>query len=133
MVLSNRRFTFNDQKFEQVKGLAMGSRLSGILAMLMMDDLERMSIFLFAIMFDDTFIMTKDKAAADKFFNKFNEQRNDIKFTIEYPSSNNELSLLDFKVMFADHKATFNYYEKYAKKNLFLHFRSDVPQSQKNA
>ena len=79
-VLSNRRFTFNNQKFEQVKGLAIGSRLSGILATLVMDVLEKMtitadvSICLFARYVNDTFIMTKDKAAADKIFNKFNEQ-----------------------------------------------------------
>ena len=88
----------------------MGSRLSGILAMLMMDDLKRMtitadlSICLFACYVDDIFIMIKDKAAADRIFNKFNQQHSDIKFTIEYPSSNNELSLLDFKVRFGDHK-----------------------------
>ena len=102
-----------------------------------MDDLKRMtitaylSICLLARYDDDIFIMTKDKAAADKIFNKFNQQHSDIKFTNEYPSSNNELSLLDFKVMFADHKATFNYYQKDTKKNLFPHFRSVVPQSQK--
>ena len=62
------------------KGLAMGSRLSGILAMLVMDNHEGMtitadlSISLFARYVDDIFIMTKDKAAADKIFNKFNEQ-----------------------------------------------------------
>ena len=71
--------------------------------------------------------MTKDKAAADKILNKFNQQHSDIKFTIEHPSSNNELSLLDFKVLFADDKATFNCYQKDAKKNL-PHFRSAVPQ-----
>ena len=77
--------------------------------------------------------MTKDKAAADKNFKKFNQNHSDIKFTIEHPSSNNMLSLLDFKVMFADHKATFNYFQKDAKKIVFPHFLSAVPQSQKTA
>ena len=124
-VLSNRRFTINNLQFEQVKGLAMGSRLSGILATLVMDDLERvtitahLSICLFAYYVDDIFIMTKDKAAVDKILNKFNQQHSDIKLTVEHSSSNKKLSLLDFKVIFVDHKATFNYYQKNAKKNLF--------------
>ena len=67
--------------------------------MALLDDLGRMtitadlSICLVGRYVDDIFIMTKDKAAADKIFNKFNQQHSDIKFTIE--------------VMFADHKATF--------------------------
>ena len=134
-VLSNRRFTFNDQQFEQGKGLAMRNRLSGILATLVKDDLERititadLSICLFARYVDDIFIITKDKAAADKLFNEFKQQHSDIK----HPSSNNELSLLDFKDMFADHKATFNCYQKDVKKNMFPHFRSAVPRSKKTA
>ena len=135
-VLSNRRFTFNGQQFEQVKGLAMGSRLSGILATLVMDDLERktitadLNIALYARYVDDIFIVTKDKQGADRIFDKFNNQHNDIKFTIEHPSTNNELSLLDFKVMFTCNSISFNYFQKDAKKNLFPHFRSAVPQSQ---
>ena len=35
--------------------------------------------------------------------------------------------------MFADHNAAFNYYQKDAKKNLFPHFHSSMPQSQKTA
>ena len=90
-----------------------------------MDDLERvtitahLSICLFAYYVDDIFIMTKDKAAVDKILNKFNQQHSDIKLTVEHSSSNKKLSLLDFKVIFVDHKATFNYYQKNAKKNLF--------------
>ena len=73
----------------------MGSRLSCILATLVMGDLERMTItadltiYLFACYVDDIFIVTKDKAAADKIFNKFIQQHSDIKFNIEHPSSNN--------------------------------------------
>ena len=66
-------------------GLAMGSRLSDILVTLVTDNLERMtitaelSISFFARFVYDIFIMTKDKAAADKIFSKFNEQNSDIK------------------------------------------------------
>ena len=66
---------------------------------LVMDDLQRMTITadlstcLFARHVGDIFIMKKDKAAADKIFNKFNEQRGKIKLTIEHPSRNIEFRL----------------------------------------
>ena len=59
-VLSNTRFAFNDQQFKQIKRLAMGSRHER------MTITADMSICLFALYVDDFFIMTKDKAAAEK-------------------------------------------------------------------
>ena len=106
----------------------MGSRLNQrLLATLVMDNIEMMtitadlSIYLFTRYVDDIFILTKFMQQL-KIFNKFNEQHSDIKFTIEHHSSNYELTLKDLKVMFANDKATFNYYEKILKRICFQIF-----------
>ena len=57
----------------------------GIQAKLVITITADLSICLFARYVNNIFILTKDKATADKIFNKFNEQHSNIKFTIEHP------------------------------------------------
>ena len=138
-ILSNRRFKFNNIQFEQVQGLAMGSRLSGILSTLVMDDLEKQTITadlrisVYARYVDDIFMLTDTKETANKIYNKFNRQHADIKFTIEHPSDDRSLSLLDFQISTTNNAVKFNYFQKITKKNMFPHYRSAMPDSQKAA
>jgi len=135
-VLSNRTFLFNNVLYEQVSGLAMGSRLSGILSTLVMDDLERhtitadLSINLYYRYVDDIFIITTSAYKADQIFQKFNAAHPTLKFEMER-SSNHSLSLLDFTVDLSGDNVKTEFYRKEARKNVFLHNRSAVPRAQK--
>jgi len=114
----------------------MGSRLSGILATLVMDDLERrtltadMNISVYSRYVDDIFILTNNSDSANAIFHAFNQQHEEIKFTAEHPSNSASLKLLDFEVTVSDEKISFNYYQKQAKTNMFPHFRSALTKSQ---
>ena len=117
----------------------MGSRLSGILATLVMDDLERstltadLSICLYCRYVDDIFIMTTSSQQADTIFAKFNSAHTALKFESEKPEEGtNKLSLLDFTVTINSGNAEFTFFRKKAKKNVFVHNRSAIPKKQKS-
>jgi hypothetical protein len=137
-VSTNTYLQFNDRLFLQKKGLAMGSSVSAILAILFMDTLER-RIFLsnqwvssYARYVDDIFILTKNKETAESIHESMNGLHPEIQFEIEHPS-NNALSLLDFEVKTNEQSGTIDlqFYKKKAKKNVFLNFRSAIPMNTK--
>ena len=84
-------------------GLAIGSRLSGLLATLVMDDLEHsvltadLSISIYTRYVDDIFILTSDHNMGSLITEKFNQAHPTIKFEEERPM-NNTISLLDFTI-----------------------------------
>lgn len=120
----------------QTKGLAMGSRLSGVLATLVMDDLERatltadLAIGIYRRYVDDIFVLTTDANEANKIFSRFNSSHADLKFDIEMPE-NGKLALLDFQIEVVNGRPVFGFYKKPAKKNVFVHWQSSIPTSQK--
>jgi len=136
-ILSNRLFSYDNQLYEQCSGLAMGSPLSGLLSTLVMDDLERrtltadLAIDLYYRYVDDIFIITTDSTQAHTIFNKFNSSHPTLKFELENPI-NHKLALLDFQVAFNTDTPTFEFYQKAAKKNVFVHQRSALPTTQKS-
>ena len=77
----------------------MGTSISGPLAILYMDNVERKFLRLnppltiYARYIDDIFILTKNEEEANHIFNTINTIDNHINFTIEYPNENNELAL----------------------------------------
>jgi len=135
-ILANRHFTYDDQLYEQCNGLAMGSPLSGLLSTLVMDDLERrtltadLSIDLYHRYVDDIFILTTNAEQAEIIFEKFNNSHSALKFEIE-KSKHQNLALLDFQVNFQGNTPTFSFFQKAAKKNVFVHRRSALPSTQK--
>jgi len=138
-VLQRRIFTFNNKLYEQTNGLAMGSRLSGILATLVMDDLERQTltsdlrIGLYARYVDDTFILTENLLAAEEIYNKMNNAHNSLKFEMEKPVDGHSISILDFNVKICNGEAEMKFYRKSARKNMFPHNRSALPENQKKS
>lgn len=134
IILSNTYFTYENEIYKQRFGLPMGNSLSGLLAILFMDTLEKASltqchnIGLYKRYVDDILCITDNKSNADDILNIFNNQHPSIKFEIEYPDTNNTLSLLDFSVQLnPDGKTTFNFYTKNAKRNLFINYKSALP------
>ena len=60
-----------------------------------------------------------------------NSLHSNIKFTIEHPTDNNSLSLLDFSIRLENGIACYNYFQKSAKRLLFVNYHSAIPIEQK--
>ena len=143
IVTGNTFFSYNQKVYKQVKGLPMGNRISGLLATLYMDRIEKSvlssntDVLLYARYVDDIFMITFSEQEAKQIFEKFNNADNNIKFEMELPkdSLNYEkcLCLLDFEVRISrlDGKKTFNFYKKSARKDIFVHYNSAIPNKQK--
>jgi hypothetical protein len=116
----------------------MGSSLSPILAILFMDNIERQVITsstligLYYRYVDDIFILTQNSTTANQIHDMMNNQHANIKFDIEHPRNNNCLSLLDFEVTIHQNTLpSFQHYQKAAKKDLFMHYKSALPTKMK--
>jgi hypothetical protein len=76
ITLQNTYFTFYGKIYRQTKGLAMGSNVSPILAILFMDTLERNSLSSSTLVgfykryVDDIFCLTRDRDSANSFHKK---------------------------------------------------------------
>ena len=139
VVLSNTYFTFEKRIFQQIKGLPMGSPLSGLMAIIFMDNIERQalqqvpSIPFFKRYVDDCFMLTQNEQTAREFHAILNSQNENVKFEIELPSNDNCLSLLDFTISTNNSRPSFEFYKKSARKNTFVHFRSNIANGTKMA
>ena len=114
----------------------MGASISGLLAILFMDKLEKQvvssfPISIYARYIDDIFVLTTNREESLSILQSVNNLHPNIKFKIEHPSEDNSLSLLDFRIRIEHGKAEFQYYQKSAKKLLFVNFNSAIPTQQK--
>ena len=138
VTLTNTYFRYRDSQYQQIKGLPMGSSVSGFLAILFLDTIEKRALrafpncILFARYVDDCFALLRNNEDANKLHQVLNSQHPDIKFELETPNEH-KLSLLDFTVDMLTDVPTFSFYKKAAKKNLFVHFDSSFPTSMKRA
>jgi hypothetical protein len=138
IILTNTYFTFYGKIYQQTKGLAMGSSVSAILAILFLDTLERQALTSCNLItgynryVDDVFFLTRDENTANEFLTHMNTQHPSIKFELELPRHGNQLSLLDFEVNVSPgDPLKFQYYKKPAKKDIFMNYKSAVPTQQK--
>ena len=143
VILNNTYFTYQQNIFKQITGLPMGNSLSGTLAILYMDTLERNTILqcyhigLYKRYVDDILILTSNKENANIIYSKFNHANEHIKFEIEHPkvtkdNNSKTLSLLDFTLcMNNESQPSFSFYSKEAKRNLFIHHNSALPMKMK--
>ena len=137
-IFDNNFFEFKGKLFQQIYGLPMGNSLSGTLAILFMDKLERRAlstintVLIYKRYVDDTFIMTTNRTEANSIHTILNNEHPKIKFEIEHPDSTNSISLLDFRLTSnADGSILTEFYEKTAKSDLLIHYRSGIPTSSK--
>ena len=139
VILSNTYFTFNNHTYKQVSGLPMGSSISSLLAITFMNRLENgplttCRVALYRRYVDDCCILTTGKEEAEKILNIMNQQHSSIQFDLELPSEDGVLSLLDFSIKVAsDGSVSFNFFQKKARKPLFVNYNSALPTSTKNA
>ena len=84
---------------------------------------------------DDIYLQTTGEEMADQFHYTMNNLHPKLKFEIEKPEitpNGFSLSLLDFNVTISkDGKSSFEFYKKTAKKPLFIHHQSAIPEKSK--
>ena len=102
--LKTTYFIFQGKFFEQVKGAAMGSPISPIVANLFMEDLEAKALFtaptpptLWKRFVDDTFIIIK-KSSKESFLQHLNSVDDNIHFTCEEPNEDGSIAFLDMLI-----------------------------------
>ena len=119
--------------FKQITGLPMGCSLSGLMAILFMDTIEKAAlrtfgdIGIFRRYVDDCFALVRDENDARRLLELLNNEHQNIKFEIELPESNEALSLLDFKTSFKNGTITTEFYRKKARKRIFVNHDSHLP------
>ena len=142
VILHNTYFTFQSRVYLQHEGLPMGSSLSGLLAILSMDTIERSAlttyqpaVTLYKRYVDDAYSQAGNEQQALRFHHHMNQQHPKIKFEIEKPTPTENgwsLSLLDFNVTITNQGETeFEFYRKEAKKPLFTHYNTHLPKATK--
>ena len=135
VIFQNTFFRFDDKIYRQKSGLPMGNSTSAILAILYMDRLEAQAISTCRLIgfyrryVDDILVITNDKDSAEAILTFMNNADPNIKFEIEHPTDSNSISLLDFRVTIQRNgDAEFCFFKKMAKKNVFPHSNSAIPQ-----
>jgi hypothetical protein len=139
IILQNTYFSFGDKIFIQIEGLAMGSSISGILAILFMDTIEKRALFsfrrtgLYVRYVDDICALVENREDAEELHTVMNAQHPKLRFELEHPDADGCLALLDLRMNLADGTPTFEFYRKKAKKEIFINAKSAVPPSAKES
>ena len=124
-------FTFQGKMYEQVKGAAMGSPISPIVANLLMEDLETKALAtapstpkIWKRFVDDTFTIIK-KAHKDVFLDHINSIDSNIHFTYEDPKEDGSIPFLDMLII-PDEEGRLNttVYRKPTHTDQYLHWDS---------
>jgi len=142
-ILKNNVFTFNNNYYQQIKGLAMGSRIAPTIAIVTMDKLERQTLHahtfftnhLFKRYVDDCLLLINKNDNSQEILTAFNSAHATIKFEIEDPDEENSLNILDVNIKISDDgTVTTKFYEKAAKSDIFINAFSAVSiQTKKSA
>ena len=128
--------------FKQIRGLAMGNRLSGTLAILVMDRFERNYIFksltplpaIYLRYVDDTGTLAKNTDHARGMLTYLNSKHDTIKFELEIPNEDGYLPILDTMIKIEpDGSISRKLYVKAASKGITLNYRSHHPTANKIA
>ena len=138
-ILNNNTFTFNNVHYRQVQGLAMGSRIAPVLAIIVLDKLENMHIYnnpytnlqVYKRYIDDIFTIMPN-TQSEVVLNYLNNIHPTLKFEMELPKDDGFLYLLDTAVKInSDGDLYYKFFQKEAKKDIFINFNSSQPTSMK--
>ena len=135
-ILRNNSFHYENRFFRQIRGLAMGSKLSPTVAILVMDHLERSSLFLrtvgnplaFLRFIDDCVLIIERDVDVKNLLANVNKIHHSIKFELESTRCDGFLPVLDTAINI-DNNGNFKYkfYQKEANRGLFINATSALP------
>lgn len=131
MCIKNTYFQFEEQFYEQIEGMAMGSPLSPVLANIFMEDFEKevlktttLKPRLWLRYVDDTFVLWPHRLEDIEVFHQHLNKRNkSIKFTIEH-ERDNKLAFLDVMVERKGNHFKTKVYKKKTHTDRYIHFNS---------
>ena len=136
IILESAYFRFNDEYYEQIFGLTMGSPLSPIVADLVIQDLE-ISIFSnlrvhmsFYYRYVDDIVLAAPKDEINNILDSFNAYHERIKFTIDHGDELG-VTFLDVKLLYDGGGIMFDLYKKPTHSGRFLSFFSNHPMTHK--
>ena len=132
--LKTTYFTFQGKMYEQVKGAAMGSPISPIVANLFMEDLETKALAtapstpkIWKRFVDDTFTIIQ-KAQKDVFLDHINSIDSNIHFTYEDSKEDGSIPFLDMLITpDEDGRLNTTVYRKSTHTDQYLHWDSHHP------
>ena len=122
VTLNNMYFSFRDGE----KSLPMGSKISGILAILFMDKLETITLTSHLITspykryVDEIYIQTTNEETADYFHHIINNVHPNLKFELKSQKQHQVSHYIK------DGNSSFEFYRKPVKKPLFVHHQSAI-------
>lgn len=135
-ILTNTYLSYKEAPFKQISGLAMGSSVSPVLAVLYLHTIESRALSDFNRVFyaryiDDVFVMCAAEDEAKSLFDRLNAENPHIQFEMESPRQDGSISLLDFNIHNNDGEIAYSFYRKSARTPVFVNFQSALPMSQK--
>ena len=126
--------------FQQIRGLALGSRFSGTLAIMARDRFERNNTYdtirpvVYSRYVDDTGTVVGNFPEASQLLETLNSQHDTMKFELELPAADGYLPLLDAALKInQDGSLSHRLHTKSEGKQITLHFESHRPESTKVA
>ncbi len=137
-ILCNNCFHFNGSFFKQIRGLAMGSKISPILAILVMNELESSALFketllhppVFLRYIDDCVVIIDRDADFELILQRLNTTHASIKFELEKVRDDEFLPVLDTAIRLSDNgHLQYKFFVKEANRRLFIHANSSLPES----
>jgi len=134
LILSSTYFTFNTKIYKQtyIYGTPMGSPLSPIIANLVMQDLEEITLgtikcdIPFYYRYVDDIILAAPNNEITKIVEIFNEYHSRLQFTVEY-ENNRSLSFLDLLIRVDNGEMVLDWFQKETFSGRFLSFYSNHP------
>ena len=140
LILDNNIFEYANTPFKQIRGLAMGNRLSGTLAILTMDRFECKYIYpvikptIYVRYVDDIGTTVQTIEEAHETLHMMNSKHPTLRFELEAPDAAGFLPILDVKIKInVDGSMERKLYTKPANKGITLNYRSHHPSSTKLA
>ncbi|XP_044745168.1 uncharacterized protein LOC123307031 [Coccinella septempunctata] len=130
-ILENNYCTFRGKFYQQIFGCAMGSEISPILALYVMDDLLDNSIsklkfrIPFIKKFVDDIVLALPEDQIEDTMRCFNSYCKDLQFTIEMEDQEQGVPFLDTKVHRQNNIIKLNWYRKNTSANKFINYHSD--------
>ena len=142
LLLNNNVFKYQSTIYRHIRGLAMGNRLSGTLAIIVMDRFERSHIYqqlqpaskLSICYVDDSNTVANNTQQAQNMLRYLNTKHPTIKFELALPESDGFLPILDLKMKFnEDGSMSLKHNRKTANRGITLHYQSHHPETTKRA